>query len=596
MRQGGQAEQGSKALKPATETAMNTSCPKAGNFPWSFVAEGGHNACYAFQNLDNATIAAANNSTIDLCRNKILRVAKSDIVCGKIASDFSASPSDHAECEQFPFIMPTSEASCASFDPNLRYILKVVRPLLGPQYVDIPHRATISNEFAAILWRVAMLSGRIAQNRAKDWGCGKNEEVNSIACSNGDQILFDDKNNDRIEATLLSNHTKISYSAYSMEPLPGESCLSVEIKPKAGYLSCSPLIDPKRRIKFWRTKYWIHQRLMAKGSLKKGWGSLKNDGETEAVVSSYNPLDLFSSEKNRIQHALRCLLEHPQNNMRVWHDGNIVIGHDASTLNSSRSSSIVESVFPQMTGNFDLQDAIVETVSEILVKEPLLSQILTGQTLDIIDTDGAILVWNHLIQLCDGDIDKAEILVDQYQGRIQTIDDIMKDENRNGLGALCDKISSFREDMQIIHVGEEEEKGIVKEGLLDKAYRETSELVGHLNKEESVQLLATWLLSLSICDLSFFVTLGPVPTHIPSSIQSTEMNSNASSTGTYSQTEDSPGCLAMSHGDSSAIAKYFYNVKVVDCDMKPCRKLRNREHVEAVMDDLFDLRGELSIK
>lgn len=556
------------------------------------MAEGGHNACFAFQKSADAAIAA--NNSIDLYRNNILRVAKSDIIRGKIVSDRSPSPSDHQECEQFSLIMPTSEAS---FDPNLYYVLKVVRPLLGPQYVDVPQRATISNKFAANLWRVAVLSGRIAQNRAKDWDCSKNEEVNSIACSDGDQILVHDKSNDGIEATLLSDHTKISISAAcsvdpssppAAYPWPKENFLSVEIKPKAGYLSCSPLIDPKRRIKFVQTKYWIHQRLMARGHLKKGWGSLRrDDDEREAVISSYNPLDLFSSERNRIQHALRCLLEHPQNNMRVWHVGKIVIGHEVPNMNISRSNSILRDVFPQMADNFDLEDAIVDTVSEILVKEPLLSRLHVGQTLDFIDTDGATLIWNHLVQLCDGDFDKAETLVDQYQGRIQTIDDIMKDENGNGINALCDKISSFREEMQNIHVGEKK-KDSDETHLLDKAFRETSELVGHLNKEESVQLLATWLLSLSMCDLSFFVTLSPVPTPITTSSLSME-------TGTWSQTEDAPGCLAISHGGSSIgtinFAKYFYNVKVVDCDMKPCRKLRNRKQVEAVMDDLFDHRG-----
>ena len=582
---------------------MNAGNPKAGG--WNFVAEGGQNACYAFQKSVDATVAAANNSSTDLYRNKILRVAKSDIVRGKVVSGCSSSPSDRQECEQFPLIMPTSEASFE--DPNLRCILKVVRPLLGPQYVDIPQRATISNEFAAYLWRVAVISGRIAENRANDWDCSKNEEVNTIACSNGDQTLFHDKSNDRIEAKLLSDYTKISIpaacSAYppptpAAYPLTKENFLSVEIKPKAGYISCSPLIDPKRRIKFVQTKYWIHQRLMAKGHLKKGWGSLRrDDGEREAVVSSYNPLDLFSSDKNRIQRALRCLLEHPQNNMRVWHDGKIVIGHEVPNTSSSRPNSILRDIFPQMAGIIDLQGAIVHTVSEILVKEPLLSRLYAGQTLDFIDTDGATLIWNHLVQLCDGDLDRAETLVDQYQGRIQTIDDIMKDENRNGLSALCDRIASFQEEVQNIHVREKKKKVIDDESLLDKAYRETSELVGHLNKEESVQLLATRLLSLSMCDLSFFVTLSPVPTPITTSIQSAERSSNASSSGTYSQTEDSPGCLAISHGGgSSAIAKYFYNVKVVDCDMKPCRKLRNREKGEAVMDDLFDPRGEHRIK
>ena len=536
---------------------MSTSGFGASEFPWRFLAEGKMHACYQYapetsSQTSNASPATFATNTTDPRRNKILRVAKSDIVRGAVAANRSPSTSDDEECKEFPLIVPaTARSSC---HPNLRYILEVVRPLLGPQYVDIPQRAIIRAGFAAKLWRVAIDSGKIAHYRAASWDLddGENNENNK-----------NNKNNNMIEATVLFDHTKISIPALITNCSEG-TCLSVEIKPKAGYISCSPLVDPRRRIKLAQTKYWIHQQLMAKGRLKKGWGSLRKDDKNESVASSYNPLDLFSLEKIRIQHALRCLLEHPQNNLRVWYDGKILIGHDTEELGDSQVMSILQRVFPHMTasGTIGLQDAIVETVSEILAKEPLLSRLHIGQTLDFIDTDGAILIWKHLVQLCNGDLNKAEKLIDQYQGNVQSIDDhVTGDTNTNraggvGLRALRDRIVSFREEMEIIR---NDEKGLPDAKWLDEAYTETSELIGHLNKEESVQVLAAWLLSLSMCDLSFFVTLRPALTPTTTSGLSTETSSNM-------QTEDSLGCLAVTQGGGAPpFINYFYMYNNQSC-------------------------------
>ncbi|GFR41845.1 hypothetical protein Agub_g2624 [Astrephomene gubernaculifera] len=45
-----------------------------------------------------------------------------------------------------------------------------------------------------------------------------------------------------------------------------------------------------------------------------------------APLSYYNPLDLFSGEPGRMRRALRCLLESPSNNLRVFKDGVPVYG------------------------------------------------------------------------------------------------------------------------------------------------------------------------------------------------------------------------------------------------------------------------------
>ena len=59
---------------------------------------------------------------------------------------------------------------------------------------------------------------------------------------------------------------------------------------------------------FCRSRYQLHQLLkVAEGKL--------------AAASSYDPLDLFSNQPQRMLAALRALFAHPQNNLRLFLDG-----------------------------------------------------------------------------------------------------------------------------------------------------------------------------------------------------------------------------------------------------------------------------------
>ncbi|GJP84617.1 hypothetical protein CLOP_g14672 [Closterium sp. NIES-67] len=87
----------------------------------------------------------------------------------------------------------------------------------------------------------------------------------------------------------------------------------IELKPKTGFCPSSPFIAPANHVKTSVPRFLMHQQLkLAEGEV--------------AESSTYNPLDLFSSSPPRVLTALRSLLEHPQNNLRIFADGRLLLG------------------------------------------------------------------------------------------------------------------------------------------------------------------------------------------------------------------------------------------------------------------------------
>lgn len=93
----------------------------------------------------------------------------------------------------------------------------------------------------------------------------------------------------------------------------------VEIKPKQGYLQSDDVLAKT----FLRCPYCLMQYF-------------KLRSETIKHRSSYCPFDLFSGEKTRMRQALRGLLKSPQNNLRIFMDGQIIYGKGSSLIELER--------------------------------------------------------------------------------------------------------------------------------------------------------------------------------------------------------------------------------------------------------------------
>jgi len=330
---------------------------------------------------------------------------------------------------------------------------------------------------------------------------------------------------------------------------------------------------------------------MQLGHVQKGWRR-KIDQQDDSEIqnskpftpSNYSPLDLFSGNISQIQTALTDLSNHMQNNFRVSSNGTQIFGEDISPL-EGESKDILDTLVRQCrsiasnkhdenkSDDTILLDFICSVVSKVLNREELLRNLLSMQLLDVIDGDGAIRVYERLVYLCDGSNSKAEELLDEA---MLCVEEVMTERSKpprlrgNNLAispyALphCSILHKLIEEMDSFQSHLESD--------VNSSHELCIQLVDQLSQEGCIYLLQNWLLSLAMCDVSFFVTF--------------QCLADDQCTVEECQSMDNGGIM---HYDVETEEKALrtrtmihYEVKVVDCDAKPAEKLRSRTKVEDV--------------
>ncbi|ORX73931.1 hypothetical protein DL89DRAFT_263942, partial [Linderina pennispora] len=107
----------------------------------------------------------------------------------------------------------------------------------------------------------------------------------------------------------------------------GPGILTVEVKPKWGYLPDAEQISAATQVKRTVCRYCMHQRLK----------------HTERI-SGFCPLDLYSTDQQRVLQALRHLAESPQNNLRVFADGRQIELSNGKTVDWKKTSKEIARV------------------------------------------------------------------------------------------------------------------------------------------------------------------------------------------------------------------------------------------------------------
>jgi len=500
---------------------------------WMYVGEGGKHAVFGYRG----------SCSDERWNGRVLRISK-DVL--RVAHTSMAAASDALEADdKFPQVDP------------LYYIREVVKPLLR-QYVDIPEVVPLEWEFLAALRDQALSEGVVPSSRLDQWTRLNDAMPNAIPV-----------------AHLIWNYRSFRGKA---------PCISMEIKPKAGYTAFSPLVDPEHRIKFSKTRFEILQQLHHNGFISKGWDE---DGDIKKLSSSYNPLDLFSAESGRIMRALGQMVETPQNNLRVWMDDTPLLGIEMTEDDDEVYEKGLEIVLSteDCRGLCGLArtaffDALASCVTAVLLKEELLEIILRLQRLDAVDADGAILIHERLCELCG---DNASELLDSPSPMLHCKDcsghflcesPFQMPGDCPALSALLQEVGSFSSKLD----------GSSRPTCadMDEARARCKRNVGSLTEEACVYLLKNWLLSLAMCDVSFFLALHPITLsadldEVGIDPEDAEMQNGGAAYVVCCQTESCPGIL-VAHDKAFA-----YTLKVVDCDRKPATKLHKRREKEELI-------------
>ncbi|KAM7514119.1 hypothetical protein LguiA_003702 [Lonicera macranthoides] len=232
------------------------------------------------------------------------------------------------------------------------YVQHVISPLLGSEHVDAGIRIHVSREF------LETVEKNVSRQRPS-WRV--DDAMVNTQCDS---------------ALLMSDH-----SIFPPGVVKEEFCISVEIKPKCGFLPVSSFIAEENIVKRSTIRFKMHQ-------------ALKLHQRKISQISKYDPLDLFSGSRDRIHKAIKALLVTPQNNFRVFLNGSLIYGgmDDATECNSCVDGQAFEDalkcIIPaengKRTANF------LHLVSEAVSRSRLLDRLLEAQKLDVFDIEGAV--------------------------------------------------------------------------------------------------------------------------------------------------------------------------------------------------------------
>ncbi|KAJ1378881.1 Inositol-pentakisphosphate 2-kinase, partial [Sesbania bispinosa] len=260
---------------------------------------------------------------------------------------------------------------------GLVFVRHIMKPLLGSEYVDAGMHVRVSREFLE-----SVEKNVICQRPA--WRVDTAQV--DMHC---DSVL------------LMSDH-----SLFIPGNLGSSPCISVEIKPKCGFLPLTRFISEETAIKRRITRFEMHQALKL------------HQGET-SLLSEYNPLDLFSGSKERIRKAIKDLFTTPQNNFRVFINGSLIfggLGGGAEDTNFCIAKAFEDALKSVIRADDGLcTENFLTLIAEGVQKSGVLDRLLEVQKLDNVDIEGAIHAYYDITcQQCVVCRDLSEEQVKRY--------------------------------------------------------------------------------------------------------------------------------------------------------------------------------------
>lgn len=323
--------------------------------------------------------------------------------------------------------------------------------------------------------------------------------------------------------------------------------ISIELKPKYGSTSdCPTILPPHKGLKRSVSRYHLQQ-------------SVKMEDGRIAEISSYDPLDLFSSERSRMESALKALFNNPQNNLRVFVNGKAISNlHCFPALCDCKSGIDSPNEYegicdttcePQLLRassralGFEASWQLLDAICCVLQHEQILPRLLDVQKICQYDIEGISRLYSYLSglkcldQLCDFDYETA----------------------RNGSWLIAP------DETDALQCPTPDWSQSVRD-LLTKP------------RSEALNILRSYCLAATARDCSLFITLRRIVLVEDQDAFFSDESCEPSSATVASIRQGSSinGCGILRHPESSSIL--LYRITVVDLDRKPLAKIL--KHVE----------------
>lgn len=180
-----------------------------------------------------------------------------------------------------------------------------------------------------------------------------------------------------------------------------EKYWAFDIKVKSGIQSTSPFVPATRSVKRQFGRYSLMQ--CTKRAILNRGGVLNGDILWDPkALSPYNPADLCSGDYKRIRSALQALVVSPQNNLKAFAKANLV--YSSVSDNWDKACQLMASG-PYAEG------IVLESATAVLCTEQVLPILQRIQMIDILEAEGASIVFARLKRVLCCDVETAENFV-----------------------------------------------------------------------------------------------------------------------------------------------------------------------------------------
>jgi hypothetical protein len=285
--------------------------------------------------------------------------------------------------------------------------------------------------------------------------------------------------------------------------------LTVEIKIKGAHPSVSTFLSPlESGIKRKYGRYHMKQLASAAKMLAidDEGSQLQQPPVLLQRALLHDPRDLLSLDKSLVREALQKLVKSPGNVLRGHINGH---RHMYAKENDRSkdwwrklcSAFVSNSIVRDGEDIAALGDTILDVVSSIICKETVLRDISIVQKFDLIDVEGATLIFDHLSRLL-GSKDAAERALCESVLRASQVLEVVKQFVRDHSDIFTEDIPTFLKPFLFGQKNGDDDDVRACTGEISN-----EELISKLTVLESCILLNMWLISLAAKDSSVMVSM-----------------------------------------------------------------------------------------